>query len=94
MVAWGDAIDISAELQDQSKKEDKEENLESFLLFCYIGVVAGSCAWIYTSLFKITGYRQGAYWRKSYLEAVLRQDVSSSLVSIVLRSTSFGISPP
>jgi ABC-type multidrug transport system fused ATPase/permease subunit len=77
MIAWGDALDISAQTDDaQGRKKAKETNLENLLLFIYIGVVAGSCAWVYTSLFKITGYRQGAYWRKSYLEAVLRQDIA------------------
>mmetsp|Transcript_45419 Transcript_45419/g.125288 ORF Transcript_45419/g.125288 Transcript_45419/m.125288 type:complete len:228 (+) Transcript_45419:617-1300(+) len=45
-------------------------------MFVATGVVAGVCAWIYTSLFLLTGHRQGMYWRKMYLEAVLRQDVA------------------
>ena len=45
-------------------------------MFLATGVVVGTCAWIYTSLFLLTGHRQGMYWRKYYLEAVLRQDVS------------------
>ena len=48
----------------------------NFVLFIWIGVISGSSAWVYTSLFKITGYHQGLYWRKNYLEAVMRQDVA------------------
>ena len=32
--------------------------MENFMLFVAVGVVAGAGAWIYTSLFKVTGYRQ------------------------------------
>ena len=53
------------------------------MLFIYIGIIAGTCAWVYTSLFKITGYRQGSYWRKTYLEAVLRQDVSFTNLRLI-----------
>mmetsp|Transcript_52936 Transcript_52936/g.106110 ORF Transcript_52936/g.106110 Transcript_52936/m.106110 type:complete len:635 (+) Transcript_52936:131-2035(+) len=77
VVAWGAAIAIAGEVNDsQSKEKQREENLENLMLFIYIGIIAGTCAWVYTSLFKITGYRQGSYWRKTYLEAVLRQDIS------------------
>ena len=76
MVAWGDALDISSETLEQTKQEARKNNLENFVLFIWIGVISGSSAWVYTSLFKITGYRQGSYWRKNYLEAVMRQDVA------------------
>lgn len=72
MIAWGDAINIAA----QTKSQAKQANMDTLLLFIYIGIISGSCAWIYTSLFKITGFRQGAYWRKAYLEAVMRQDIA------------------
>ncbi len=76
MVAWGGALDISSETLEQTKQEARKDNLENFVLFIWIGAISGSSAWVYTSLFKITGYRQGSYWRKSYLEAVMRQDVA------------------
>ncbi len=76
MVAWGDALDISSETLEQTKQEARKDNLENFVLFIWIGVISGSSAWVYTSLFKITWYRQGSYWRKNYLEAVMRQDVA------------------
>jgi len=54
-------MDISAGEDGAISKEDQlKKNEENFILFVMIGVIAGACAWIYTSLFKITGYRQGA----------------------------------
>ncbi len=47
---FGDAIDISA---DVSAADQKERNLENLLMFIYVGIVSGCCAWIYTSLFKV-----------------------------------------
>ncbi len=76
MVAWGGALDISSETLEQTKQEARKDNMDNFVLFIWIGVISGSSAWVYTSLFKITGYRQGSYWRKNYLEAVMRQDVA------------------
>ena len=76
MVAWGDALGTSSETLEQTKQEARNANLENFVLFIWIGVISGSSAWVYTSLFKITGYRQGSHWRKNYLEAVMRQDVA------------------
>ena len=76
MVAWGDALDISSETLEQTKQEARKENLENFVLFILIGVIFGSSAWVYTSFFKITWYRKGSYWRKNFLEAVMRQDVA------------------
>ena len=76
MVAWGDVLDISSETLEQTKQEARKDNLENFVLFIWIGVISGSSAWVYTSLFKSTWYCQGSYWRKNYLEAVMRQDVA------------------
>ena len=60
---WGDALDVAS-----AKGSDlRDENEKNFLFFVYVGLISGACAWVYTSLFKITGYRQGAYWRKAYL---------------------------
>ena len=67
MVALGDALDISSETLEQTKQEVRKDNLLNFVLFIWIGVISGSSAWVYTSLFKITGYRQGSYLRKNYL---------------------------
>ncbi len=72
MVAWGDVLDISSETFEQTKQEAQKDNLENFILFIWVGVISGFSAWVYTTLFKITGYRQGSYWRKNYLEAVVR----------------------
>mmetsp|Transcript_45423 Transcript_45423/g.125313 ORF Transcript_45423/g.125313 Transcript_45423/m.125313 type:complete len:331 (+) Transcript_45423:120-1112(+) len=72
IVGWGDFLDVASQPEDA-----RAENLDLFLrMFVATGVVAGVCAWIYTSLFLLTGHRQGMYWRKMYLEAVLRQDVA------------------
>ena len=69
IIVWGDAMDVSA----GTKEDMKSANLDNFMEFVYVGLFCGAAAWVYTSLFKITGYRQGAYWRKYYLESVLRQ---------------------
>lgn len=55
------AMDISAGEDGSLTKADQlKSNNENFIMFITIGVIAGTFAWIYTSLFKITGYRQGA----------------------------------
>ena len=76
MIVWDDAQGISNEEQSVPKKEMNKANDENFMMYFWLGIVAGGSAWVYTTLFKITGYRQGAYWRKSYLEAVMRQDIA------------------
>ena len=76
MVAWGRALGTSSVTLEQTKQEARKDNQENFALFIWIGVISGSSAWVYTSLFKITWYRQGSYWRKNFLEAVMRQDVA------------------
>lgn len=50
LIRFGDAIDIAADL---SAADQKKKNLENFLMFIYVGIVSGGCAWIYTSLFKV-----------------------------------------
>ena len=40
-----------------------------------LGAIAGAGGWIYSSTFKVTGFRQAGLWRKHYLKAILRQDI-------------------
>jgi hypothetical protein len=54
-------MDISAGEDGAATKADQlKNNNDNFFMFLTIGIVAGTFAWVYTSLFKITGYRQGA----------------------------------
>ena len=47
IVGWGDFLDVASQPEDA-----RAENLDLFLrMFVATGVVAGVCAWIYTSLF-------------------------------------------
>jgi|AntAceMinimDraft_5_1070358.scaffolds.fasta_scaffold08820_3 hypothetical protein len=63
------AMDISAGEDGTSTKADQlKSNNENFVMFLMIGVISGTFAWIYTSLFKITGYRQGAVSLQLILE--------------------------
>jgi len=41
-----------------------------------IGAICFVCAWAGHSFFKTSGLRQSAEWRKSYLNAIVRQDVA------------------
>ena len=52
-----------------------EDNMRVFLTFIGIGVICGTCAYIYSSCFSIAGARMGAAWRKAYMDAILKQDV-------------------
>ena len=90
-------MDISAgEDGDLSKTDQLKKNEENFILFVMIGVIAGACAWIYTSLFKITGYRQGAvssckiYVLWSIFNAFRLMLVCSWAVSVLAKAVSQG----
>ena len=43
--------------------------------FLLLGAAAFVAGWVYSSCFKITGFRQAGQWRKYYLKAILRQDI-------------------
>jgi len=66
LIKWffsASAMDISAGEDGAATKADQlKNNNDNFFMFLTIGIIAGTFAWVYTSLFKITGYRQGAVW--------------------------------
>ena len=59
IVGWGDLLEISG---NPSADEQRDENLRLFLqTFVATGIVAGTSAWLYTTLFLLTGHRQGMW---------------------------------
>jgi ATP-binding cassette subfamily B (MDR/TAP) protein 1 len=73
MVLFGDLMDVLG-LQAAGKAME-----ESFNLIARNMVLLGAgcfvCAWIGEACFKVSGLRQSAMWRKTYLEAILRQEI-------------------
>lgn len=74
MVLFGDLMDVMG-LQvagDNMKDSFNDIALKMVLL----GAICFVCAWIGEAGWKVSGLRQSAMWRKTYLTAILRQDVS------------------
>jgi len=73
MVLFGDLMDVMG-LQAAG-----ESMKQSFNLIARNMVLLGAgcfvCAWIGEASWKVSGLRQSAMWRKTYLTAILRQDI-------------------
>ena len=73
MVLFGDLMDVLG-LQEAGKtmKDSFNEIARNMVL---LGAGCFVCAWIGEACFKVSGLRQSAKWRKTYLEAILRQEI-------------------
>ena len=73
MVLFGDLMDVMGLQAAGSAMRDSFNEIA--LKMVLLGVLCFVCAWVGEACFKVSGLRQSAMWRKTYLEAILRQEI-------------------
>ena len=74
MVVFGDLMDV---LGQQVAGDTMRAAFNTIALnMLYLALGSFVCAWTGEATWKVTGLRQSAMWRKTYLTAILRQDIT------------------
>lgn len=74
MLFFGDVIDSANPNKDP--KEAADETFDTFLLFLYVGLGIWFTSYMYYAMLLQFGERAGLRFKKTYLEAILRQESS------------------
>ena len=73
MILFGDLMDVIG-LETAGAAMEEMFNVIAIKMVC-LGAITFVAAWIGDAGFKVSGLRQSAMWRKTYLSAILRQDI-------------------
>lgn len=74
MVLFGDLMDVMGLQTAGDAMKDSFNDIA--LKMVLLGALCFVCAWIGEAGWKVSGLRQSAMWRKTYLSAILRQDIT------------------
>jgi ATP-binding cassette subfamily B (MDR/TAP) protein 1 len=74
MVVFGDLMDVLGQQVAGDTMRAAFNTIALKMLFLAVGSFV--CGWAGEATWKVTGLRQSAMWRKTYLTAILRQDIT------------------